>query len=151
MPSSAPVYPPVKFKFGVAFQGASIKGDTAWMEISGLNYEFGEETISEGGVLDRVHKVPTGLNYPNDLVLKRGMIPSDSSVRKWLQDAVTKFQFTPIQVQVNLLDSDNKPLMTWVVYNAWPKKYEVDSFNSQENSVAVETLTLAYSRMSSKN
>jgi phage tail-like protein len=137
-------YPPVKFKFQVIFTGGNISGEANFLEASGLTQEFGEETIPEGGVLDRVHKVPKGIVINADLVLKRGIV-TNSSVVSWIQQAVTSFTFTPIQVQVSLLDPTNNPLMTWTFNNVWPKKWEVDPLNSMENAVAVESLVLAYS------
>lgn len=137
-------YPPVKFKFQVTFQGGGISGEASFMEVSGINQEFGEETIPEGGVLDRVHRVPLGISSGGDLTLKRGILTS-SSVRNWIQKAIQKYQFTPIQVLVSLLGPDNKPLMNWTFNNVWPKKLEVDSFNSMENAIVAETLILAYS------
>ncbi|MCB9233121.1 MAG: phage tail protein [Bacteroidia bacterium] len=142
-------YPPVKFKFRAHFTGGGIQGEVEFQEISGLVQEFGEETIPEGGVWDRVHKVPTGMKYPSDLTLKRGMV-KDSSLRKWLKKATEEFIFQPINVAIHLLDAENKPLMTWVVHNAWPKKWEADSFSAMENAVAVETLVLAYSWIDAK-
>lgn len=136
-------YPMVKFKFLVAFQLGGAFEMESFMEVSGINQEFAEETIKEGGVLDRAHKVPLGING-GDLTLKRGLIRG-SAVRTWIQNAVVNFQFVPILVHVSLLNEMNLPVMTWSFNNVWPKKIEVDSFNSMENAVAVETLVLSYS------
>lgn len=114
------------------------------MEVSGIHQELGEETINEGGVLDRVHRVPLGLTSGGDLTLKRGILTS-SVVRIWIEAAMTTFTFVPIQVIVSLLDENNSPALNWMFNNCWPKKYEVDSFNSTDNNVAVESLVLAYS------
>lgn len=137
-------YPPVKFKFLVKFTGGDITEETEFLEVSGLTQEFGEETIEEGGVLGMVHKVPTGIKYPQDLTLKRGILTS-SKLREWLEKATREFKFTPITVSVSLLNADNESLMTWTVNNAWPKKWEVESFNAQENALAMESIVLGYS------
>lgn len=136
-------YPMVKFKFLVTFMISGAISYESFMEVSGINQEFAEETIAEGGVLDRQHKVPLGMNG-GDLTLKRGIIRS-SIVRAWIQNSIVNYIFIPIQVNVSLLNADNLPVMTWTINNVWPKKIEVDSFNSMENAVAVETLVLAYS------
>ncbi len=138
-------YPFVKFKFLVAFQLGLAFEQESFMEVSGINQEFAEETIPEGGVLDRSHKVPLGMGG-GDLTLKRGIIRG-SLVRTWIQDAVVNFNFTPIQVHVSILNEMNLPVMTWSFNNVWPKKLEVDSFNSMENAIAVETLVLSYSNI----
>ena len=137
-------YPPVKFKFLVKFSGGGISEETEFLEVSGLTQEFGEETIEEGGVLGLVHKVPTGIKYPSDLTLKRGILTS-SALRNWLETATTQFKFTPITVTVSLLNQENSPLMSWTVNNAWPKKWEVESFNAMDNGLAMETIVLGYS------
>jgi phage tail-like protein len=137
-------YPMVKFKFLVTFMGAGVMGYESFMEVSGINQEFAEETIAEGGVLDRVHKVPLGMAGGGDLTLKRGLIRG-SLVRTWIQNAIQNYSFVPIQVNVSLLNELNLPVMTWTFNNVWPKKLEVDSFNSMENAIAAETLVLAYS------
>ena len=64
-----------------------------------------------------------------------------------MKKATDGFEFEPINVAVTLLDAENFPLMTWNVVNAWPKKWEVDSFNSMENAISLETLVLAYSQI----
>jgi phage tail-like protein len=137
-------YPMVKFKFMVVFQGPGVIGTENFMEVSGIHQEFAEETIAEGGVLDRLHKVPLGMTGGGDLTLKRGMIRG-SLVRTWIQNAIVNYSFVPIQVHVSLLNELNIPVMTWTFNNVWPKKLEVDSFNSMENAIAAETLVLAYS------
>jgi phage tail-like protein len=136
-------YPMVKFKFLVTFMILPAVWYESFMEVSGINQEFAEETIAEGGVLDRQHKVPLGING-GDLTLKRGIIRS-SAVRAWIQNSIVNYIFKPIQVNVSLLNAENVPIMTWTLNNVWPKKVEVDSFNSMENAVAVETLVLSYS------
>lgn len=140
-------YPPVKFKFKVKFLGAGISEEAEFLEVSGLNQEFGEEIIEEGGVLDRVHKVPTGIKYPQDLRLKRGILVN-SKLRKWWEDASRGFVFRPINVEVTLLNAETKPLITWMVHNAWPKKWELDALNAMENSLAMESIVLGYSWIS---
>lgn len=142
--SGSVYYPPVKFKFQVLFLGPGMTGEASFMEVSGIHQELGEETINEGGVLDRVHRVPLGLTSGGDLTLKRGILTS-SVVRIWIEAAMTTFTFVPIQVIVSLLDENNSPALNWMFNNCWPKKYEVDSFNSTDNNVAVESLVLAYS------
>jgi phage tail-like protein len=144
--SGTTFYPPVKFKFSVTFTGGGISGEAGFTEVSGISQEMNEEVIPEGGVLTLVHSVPTGLAQ-GTLTLKRGLLTS-SSVRTWIQNAMVNFQFTPIQVQVNLLDSNNSPIMTWTFENVWPKRWEIDPLNSTENNYVVESMTLAFSAMS---
>ena len=140
-------YPPLKFRFKVKFLGAGISEEAEFLEVSGLNQEFGEEIIEAGEVLDRVQKGPAGIKHPEDLRLKRGILVG-SKLQKWWEDASRGSVFRPINVEVTLLNAETKPLITWMVHNAWPKKWEVDAVNAMENSLAMESIVLGYSWIS---
>ena len=53
-----------------------------YTEVSGLAAEIEVKTYNEGGLNDRVHKLPTRMKYPN-LVLKRGVTRRRTS-QEWL-------------------------------------------------------------------
>ena len=142
-------YPPVNFYFKVIFQGAGIKGETSFQEVTGLNANLGVEEVKEGGVLGYTHKLPTTVSYTN-LQLKRGLIPN-SGVQKWIEAAINDFQFTPITVSIQLLNEDDKPLMTWVANNCWPVKWEISRFNSQNQELLIESLEIAYNSLEVKS
>jgi phage tail-like protein len=81
--------------------------------------------------------------YP-DLILKRGLLTS-SVVRSWVDDALQNLSIDPITVWVTLLNEEHEPLKTFTVENAWPKKWEVSSFNAESSDIVVESMELAYS------
>ncbi len=142
-PSAGGYYPPVGFHFKVDFQGIGNDNDIRFQSVSGLTVEFDTESFKEGGQNHFEHKLPTRSKFP-DLVLKRGML-TDSEVIKWCKKALFDREFKPAQIIVTLLNEKHKPLKTWQVNNAWPRKWAVSDFNAAENSIVVETLELCYS------
>lgn len=143
------ISPAVAFNFEVKFNGGNISGDGGFQEVSGLSAQLGVQDINSGGGSSSVLRLPKPASFQN-LVLKRGIITS-SSLRDWVRKAIFEFEFTPISVTVHLLDSKQNPILTWVANNAWPVKWDVGAFNSQENQVAVETFELAYDSLTVQN
>ena len=135
-------YPPVSFYFKVTFSGGGLKNETSFKEVTGLNVDFEPDEIIEGGLLEFRHRVPKVPKYTN-LILKRGLV-TDSSLRTWVEKALNEFTFTPVTVTIALLNEDGKPLMSWIVKNAWPVKWDVSNFDSQNNTLVIESLELAF-------
>lgn len=136
-------YPPVGFHFVVAFElFPQSPVEFGFQEVSGLSVTIETETYKEGGENRFAHQLPVRSQY-EDLVLKRGLLTL-SGVGLWIQEAVQSFVFKPINIMVSLLDENHVPVYSWYVINAVPKKWSVSSFNAEENSLAVESLTLGY-------
>jgi phage tail-like protein len=141
-PTAGGYYPPVGFHFKVEFVGIGNDNDVRFQSVAGLSLEYDTESYKEGGENRFEHKLPLRTKYP-DLSLKRGML-TDSKVIKWCLDALQNRDFKPVQINISLLNEEHQPLKTWNVYNAWPKKWSVSDFNSQDNSIVIETLDLSY-------
>ena len=71
--------PVPELRFKVELPGVDIG---RFRECTGLAAEIEVKDYNEGGVNDRVHKLPTRMKYPN-LVLKRGVTYEDALL-KWL-------------------------------------------------------------------
>ena len=142
---------PLGFRFRVEFSfpppgkedGAVLKADVAFQEVTGLNAELGIETLEEGGENMFTHRLPTRAKYEN-LVLKRGMFKS-SELIAWFNDAVLNFTFKKASVTVILLNEKHEPLESWNFKNVWPVKWSVSDLKAQENALVIETIELAYS------
>lgn len=144
MMNTGTYYPPVGFQFLVSFRGLIDSSlDCRFQSVSGLSVEYEMETFKEGGENRFEHKLPVRTKY-TDLVLKRGHLVN-SALIKWCLDAFEKRQIEPVTVVVTLLNEHHAPLKTWMIYNAWPKKWSVSDFNAQENSLVIDTLELCYS------
>lgn len=135
-------YPPVGFQFSIHFSISDQDKDSKFQSVSGLSVEYETETIKEGGENRFVHELPIRTKY-NTLILKRGLLV-DSDVVKWCLDAFENRSFEPSDIQINLLNEELKPLKTWSVVHAWPKKWSVSDFNAEENAIVIETLELSY-------
>ncbi|MBS1656925.1 MAG: phage tail protein [Bacteroidetes bacterium] len=136
-------YPAPGFHFLVAFELFPQRDiDVRFQEVSGLTVNVQTEEIREGGENRFTHKLPIRTNY-SDIVLKRGLF-TFSGVIEWCRDAVENFNFKPTNVLISLMNDSHVPLNSWYVVNAIPIKWEVSSFNAEQSSAVIETLTLSY-------
>lgn len=137
------LYPPVGFHFLVAFElFPQTVQDGRFQEVSGLNVEMQMESIREGGENRFEHQLPVRTKY-SDLVLKRGLFVG-SGVYQWAKDAFENFEFQPVNLLISLLNDQHTPLLSWHVVHALPKKWDISAFNAEQNTIAIETLTLTY-------
>lgn len=118
------------------------KNDVRFQTVSGLSVDYDMEEFKEGGENRFTHKLPVRTKYA-DMVLKRGML-TESEVIKWCLDAFRDREFLPVNVNVILMNEKSKPLRTWKVAHAIPKKWSVSDFNANDNAVVIETLELSY-------
>jgi phage tail-like protein len=145
--TNPPDYPPAGFSFSVNLDGAaSTSTDSRFKEASGLAVEMAVEEIPEGGENRFRHRAPSGSKY-NNLVLKRGLVTASQPFFLWCQQTIQNNLASPIvpkTVEVFLLDPKGNPLKKWNLVNAWPVKWSVSDFNSQESAVVIESLELSY-------
>jgi phage tail-like protein len=141
IPSNVQLFP-VAFSFLVKVTGVSGTYEGSFQEVTGLNAKIGLEELKEGGENRFVHRLPTPPKYDN-LVLKRGMV-LNSELITWAKDAIENFNFTTKSVLVSLLDENLKPLATWSYVNAYPVAIKISDLKAQDNSIACESIELAY-------
>ena len=136
-------YPPTGFHFVVRFEnlGNNVL-DHAFQSVEGLSSTIETEEFAIGGENRFKHVLPVRTKFSN-LVLKRGLL-LESDVINWCRDAIENFSFKPVNITVILLNELHVPLMAWNVVNAYPIKWEVDSFNSMESKLVTETIELTY-------
>lgn len=134
-------YPPLGFHFKVEF--ANLKDEYQFQSVSGLSVDLETEEIKEGGENRFKHKLPVRAKYPN-LILKRGLV-AHSGLIDWCKSAMEGFNFTPTDLIIILLNSENEPLLSWNVVQAWPVKWSVGEFNAEESKIVIESLELSYS------
>jgi phage tail-like protein len=109
-------------------------------ECTGLAAEIEVKDYNEGGVNDRVHKLPTRMKYPN-LVLKRGVTYEDAFL-KWLYK--TQREAQRIAVTVSLIGPTGLPVRSWAFSDAFPIKWTGPNLNASSNQVATETLEIVH-------
>lgn len=136
-------YPPVGFHFRVEVLGLLPAGnDVRFTEVSGLSAEMGAEEVVEGGENRFIQKYPLHAKYA-ELVLKRGLL-LNSEVVNWIRECIEDFNIQPKNIDINLLNEEHQPLLTWHVVNAYPTKWAVSDFNASNNAVLIESIQLFY-------
>lgn len=139
-------YSPSAFYFRVSFAGSLKIPDSSFQEVSGISTEMVTEEVVEGGENRYVHKLPTAIKHGN-LELKRGIAPMTSPLVRWCRSAMEMDFMEPIvgqSITVSLMNNDQDPIRVWTFANAFPVKWEVDSFNSTKSEVAIEKIVLSY-------
>ncbi len=140
---------PVAFYFQVEFLGDPPIGIVAFKEVSGLSTEMDLETVREGGENNYEIKLPNGIRHGN-LVLKRVVSPADANLGLWIKDALEGGFVKPIQprsILIYLMNENKDPIHIWFCENSYPVKWETEGFDAEKNSVAIESLELAYTKL----
>ena len=98
----------------------------------------------EGGdAMNTVRKLPGKETYPN-LTLKRG-VAGDLTLWNWRKMVVDgKLKDARKDCTVTMMDYELKPVVTYSIINAWPKKYTGVGLKADSNEVAVEGITLCH-------
>ncbi len=149
MENNLAYYPSVAFYFSVVVNGEAM----SFNEVSGISIEKGVEEIAEGGENRFAHRLPKSAKYQN-LVLKRGFVADGSMIIKWCKATISDGLSSAIStktITVKLLDEKAKPLVSWTFYDAYPIKYSVSDFRSQNNMLAIESMEFAYSYFERKD
>ncbi|WP_299114025.1 phage tail protein [uncultured Winogradskyella sp.] len=133
---------PVSFYFQLSFKGE----DAAFQEVSGITKEQSIEEVVCGGENRFKYRLPT-LSSSQNLVLKRALVLKNSKLASWckhtLEDGLA-FKINTQDVTVSLMKSEEEPLASWTFHKAYPIKYSVSDFRSDENKLVIETMELAY-------
>lgn len=139
-------YPPSAFYFKVVFSATLGMSDTSFQEVTGIGSEIETEDVIEGGENRYVHQLPKSVKHPK-LVLKRGIAKMSSPLVIWCRSVLEADYISPIvpkPISVFLLNENKTPIRAWSFTNAYPVNWEVESFNSTKNEVAVEKIELSY-------
>ncbi len=144
---SGNVYPPSAFYFKVVIgPPAGLSADTSFQEVSGIETEMEVESIVEGGENRFVRQLPKGIKHPN-LSLKRGIAPLTSPLVVWCKETLESgfnLAIKPLPVLVYLMNEEQESIRGWSFDSAYPLKWEVESFGSTKNEVAIEKIILSY-------
>jgi len=139
-------YPPAAFYFSVAFTGKGMGRDTSFQEVGGISSEMETEPVREGGENRFVYMLPKGVKQPK-LTLRRGLASVISPLVIWCKAVLEGGLDTSIetrQVHLILWGGKDEPLRKWSFANAYPVRWEIESFDSMKNEIAVEKIDLSY-------
>ena len=118
-------------------------GDISCSEVSGLETEYDmiEYRAGDSPVFTK-QKMP-GMRKASDVTLKKGIFKDDKAMWDWI-NSIKLNTIKRATVTISLLDESGKPVKTWELTNAWPKKITVEGFKADGNTSAIETLILAH-------
>ncbi len=139
-------YPLPAFHFLVNFALRPSPVDTAFQEVSGIGSEVQTEDVVEGGENRYVHRLPASVRH-SQLELKRGVAGIDSPLVQWCRSVFEGDFVQPIRaidVRVALLNAAQEPVRVWTFHNAYPVKWDIESFGSAKNELAIEKIVLNY-------
>lgn len=144
-------YPVPSFYFKISVMGllgSIFSDDGSFQEVSGLEVSRKIEELEAGGENEVVYKIPGKISYTN-LTLKRGLLRSKSPIWTWCNDILEGHIEYPIAVHnitVSLMDPSSSmvPLVVWQFKDAYPCKWSISSFKSDENAYAVESMEFAF-------
>ena len=118
-------------------------GDISCSEVSGLETEYDmiEYRAGDSPVFTK-QKMP-GMRKASDVTLKKGIFKDDKAMWDWI-NSIKLNTIKRATVTISLLDESGKPVKTWELTNAWPKKITVEGFKADGNTAAIEPLILAH-------
>ncbi|WP_303208415.1 phage tail protein [Bacteroides oleiciplenus] len=138
--ASTQAWPLPSFYFKVSVTDV---GDISCSEVSGLETEYDmiEYRAGDSPIFTK-QKMP-GMRKSSDVTLKKGVFKDDKAMWDWI-NGIKLNTIKRATVTISLLDESGKPVKTWELTNAWPKKITVEGFKSDGNTAAIETLILAH-------
>ena len=138
-------HPPVNFRFEVSLNPP--EGEFYFSKVTGIEKSIGLSSLQEGGNNSYSHHLPNRTEY-TELVLHRGLIPSDSSFLAWCEKSISgnfDEKLVAKTIIVNLLDASGEPLVSWQFNNAFPVRIKVNDLDGENQAVLVEEIGIAYS------
>lgn len=132
--------PYAKFHFKVEIDGLTL---AHFQSVSGLQHEIEALEVQEGGINQRMHKLPAQGRFPN-LVLKLGYVNS-TALEGWHQG----FSQKPSSVKrkngsIILCDDAGEAVCRWNFFEAWPVKWEGPQLDTGGGEVLVESVEIAH-------
>lgn len=109
-------------------------------EVTGLDNSMSIETYLEGGVNDRVHRLPGRFDVSN-ITLTKGVGFTDD-LWNWAE-AWQKGEALRKSVFILLANSMKIPLKIWAAERALPVRYTGPTLNAGSSSLAIEKLEIA--------
>ena len=111
-------------------------------EVSALNSEIQFAEYRQGDEGNTFPKVPSPVKHDN-LTLKRGVVPSSSSLLTWFSDAL-EGRVQARTLHIRLKDEQGQVVGSWTCDGAFPVSMQVTGEIQSDDSVAVESLVFQY-------
>lgn len=101
--------------------------------------EWDVEEVKEGGLNAFTHQLP-GRRKGTRVTLKNGV--GVGGLMNWYLQTMTG-KFERRSIAINLLDSQMKTIMTWVLEDALPVKWAGPDLKASDNTIAIQLLEFA--------
>lgn len=98
--------------------------------------EWETEEVKEGGVNDYSHQLPVRRRNAR-ITLKNGV--GKSGLLQWYINTMNG-SFKRKDITVSLLDLEHKPMISWVLHDAFPIKWNGPNLRASDNTIAIQTL-----------
>ena len=117
-----------------------------FQEASGIEWSIATESFQEGGNNhNQVNLIGQGTFKP--LVLKRGMLATDTEFFDWLRGQMDPSSpYTRRQITIEVLDAAGEALYTYDFEGAFLTRYKGPSLNAGQSGIAFEELEICYDR-----
>lgn len=130
--------PFLTFRFVVEVDGILAAG---FSEVTGLEVEIETEEYNEGGINTHSHSLPVRAGYPN-LTLRRGL--TDSPLLYLWTQATVEGKVVRKSGRIFMQDETGVPTWGWTFLDAYPVKWTGPELQSDQSTVAMESLELAH-------
>jgi len=129
-----------KFRFLVEIDGLTL---AHFQSVSGLSHEIEVTEFQEGGLNDRLHKLPAQGRFPN-VTLKVGYV-DNRLLEQWHFGYTQKPKDTGRKNgSIVLLGDDGEEVARWNFTRAWPVKWEGPELDSGQAQILVESVEIAH-------
>ncbi len=142
MPTRRPPAHP-SFRFTVEIEGIN---QAVFTECTLPSIDWDVLEIKEGGQNQLVHQRP-GRRKSGKITLKSGLGKAD--LISWYQKCMGELWIRK-DVTVRLLGVDKSEVISWKLSKAFPTKWSGPSLKSEDSSIAIETLELAYQSLTTE-
>lgn len=139
-------YPIPGFRFAVTITGILPVENSSFIEAYGFGAQIEVDQVGSGGQNGFKYPLPSNTSFSN-LVLKHGIMPSESPLVDWCMDTVRFGASSGVRTMpltLHLMNDQGLPARSWNFVDAYPVRYLTSEFKSTDNSVAIETLEFAY-------
>lgn len=125
------------FRFVVAIDGSPT---AAFTQCTLPTIAWDTEQLKEGGLNTYVHQLP-GQRQQATVTLKNGVGVASDLVNWYLMTMNERIRRR--RVTITLLNRYHVPMMVWHIENAYPIRWTGPQLQSDQNTIAIQTLELA--------
>lgn len=129
-----------KFRWLVEIDGLTL---AHFQSVIGLNHQIEVLDQQEGGINDRLHKLPSQGSYPN-VTLKLGYT-TDKTLERWHRDYLeAPWSAGRKNGSIVMLGDDGSEIARWNFVRAWPVKWMGPDLDATSSQNMVESIEIAH-------